>query len=330
MVKRRELLLGTLAAAACWPSRPSAQQTKRIGMLLPFTQKDAQAQLQADGFREELRRAGWREDRNLRLDIRWAGPDPERIRTHARELVASAPELIVARTTPVTRTVLQLTRSIPVLFVVVSDPLGDGFVASLARPGGNVTGFTNVEGTLGGKWLELLKAITPGVASVGVLYGPKTAPGGGSYYIRMVQQAGPAAGVNIVPVPIEQAADVDQSIAQLGRDGNAGLVVTPDVTTANHRALIIAAADRHRLPAVYGADYFTNEGALISYGIDLVDLYRRAAGYADRVLRGAKIGELPVQSPTRFHLSVNLKAAKTAGIRIPDEILVRADRVIGR
>ena len=329
-MNRREFFVAGCAMAS-WPVVGRAQQTaRRVGMLLPFLEQDAQAQLQASTFRDELRRAGWEQGRNLRLDIRWAGADAERIRAHARELVTSAPDVIIARTTPVTRTFLELTRSIPIVFVVVSDPLGDGFVPSLARPGGNVTGFTNVDATLGGKWLELLKVVKPDAAPIGVLYGPKTAPGRGTYYIRMLEQAGAAAGVKIVPLPIERPSDVEQAIGELARERNAALIVTPDVTTANNRALIISLAEKHRLAAVYPASYFADDGGLVSYGIDLVDLYRRAAGYADRILRGGKVGELPVQGPTKFDLAINLKSAKAAGIRIPDSLLVRADRVIGR
>ena len=236
--------------------------------------------------------------------------------------------MILARTTPVTAALLSETRTIPITFVVVSDPVGDGFVASLSRPGGNVTGFTNVEETLGGKWLELLKGIAPGVARVAVMFNPKTSPGGGSYYMRLIKDAAELIAVKMIATPVQDAAEIERAIDAFTREPNGSLLVLPDVTTAVHRELIVALAVRHRLPAVYSNRYFVASGGLVSYGVDIVDLYRRAASYVDRILKGAKPSDLPVQAPTKFELVVNLKAAKAIGLTIPELFLLRADEVI--
>ena len=223
---------------------------------------------------------------------------------------------------------LQETRTIPIVFVVVSDPVGDGLVDSMARPGGNVTGFTNVEASLGGKWLELLRDISPRISRVAVMFDPKTAAGGGAYYMRLVKEAAASLAVNVAATPVQDGADIERAIEVFTREADGALIVTPDVTTTIHRAVIIAAAAQHRLPAVYPFRYVAAEGGLASYGVDVVDLYRRATGYVDRILKGEKPSDLPVQAPTRFELVINLKTAKALGLTVPPTLIARADEVI--
>lgn len=328
---RRRFAVGVIGALAGAPFAARAQRAaaKRIAVLIPFVD-DAAAQAQVAAFGDELRHLGWTEGRNLLTEVRWSKGDLNPIRRHAKELVASAPDLIVSRTTPVTAALLAETRSIPIVFVVVSDPVGDRFVSSLARPGGNVTGFTNVEATLGGKWVDLLRQVKPDLGRVGVFYGPKTAPGGGTYYLRMVEAACRSVSIPSLPLPITDESQLAPAIAELAGDRKLGFVVTPDVTTATNRKTIIRGAAQYKIPAICPASYYADEGALIAYGIDYVDQYRRAAGYADRILRGARPGDLPVQAPSKFEMVVNLRAAKALGIDVPDGVLLRADRVIGR
>jgi putative ABC transport system substrate-binding protein len=266
--------------------------------------------------------------RNVRIDTRWAAGDVARIRTLAKELVALQPDVILARGAPVTIALLQETRTVPMVFVVVSDPVGDGIVASFAHPGGNATGFTNVEASLGGKWLEVLKEIAPGVARVAVMFDPKTSAGGGSYYLRLVEGAAASIAVQMIATPIQDAAEIERAMDVFSREPNGGLLVMPDVTTNTHRELIIATAARHRLPAVYPFRNFVAEGGLASYGVDIPDLYRRAATHVDRILRGAKPSELPVQAPVKFELALNLKTARALGLEVPPMLLARADEVI--
>jgi putative ABC transport system substrate-binding protein len=315
-------------AAAAWPLAARAQAPKRIGILIPLSESDAEAQREIVTFRDELRQLGWPEGQAVRIDYRWGGGDFGRMRALARELVALKPDVIVCRTTPATKAVLEETRSIPIVFFVVSDPVGDGIVATLARPGGNVTGFTNVEASLGGKWLELLKEIAPSIARVGAIFNPKTAPGGGTYYMRLVNEAAAAMGVKVAPALFHDAAEIEQAIDALAREPNAALLVLPDGSNLANRKLIIATAARHRLPAMYPVPAFTVDGGLASYGVVIADLYRRGASYVDRILRGAKPSELPVQSPIKFELTINLKTAKTLGVSIPRSLLLRADKVI--
>jgi putative tryptophan/tyrosine transport system substrate-binding protein len=279
-------------------------------------------------FREGLEQRGWSEGRNLRVDYRWAGIDPGRIRGFAAELVATAPEVIFAHSTPVTSGLLQATRNIPIVFASVSDPVGDGIVASFARPGGNVTGFTNVEGSMGGKWVEILKELAPVVTRVGFLFNPTTAPGGGSYFLRRFEAAAPSFQVQPIAIPVEDAADIERVLASLGAGGNGGLIVNSDIFAVGNRAAIIAAAGRQRVPAIYPFVFFLADGGLVAYGTDVKDLFRRAASYVDRVLRGEKPANLPVQAPVKFELAVNLKTARALGLTVPPTLLARADEVI--
>lgn len=325
--RRIVLALSALGASCIYGAARAQTGAKRLGVLIPFAESDGQAKGQVDAFRAELQKLGWNSD-TLRVDYRWESGGVNRIRAAAKELAASTPDVIFARTTPVTRALLEQTRTIPIVFAVVSDPLGDGFVANLARPGGNVTGFTNVESTLGGKWIELLREINPDISTVAVMFGPKTAPGGGTYYLRAVEAAGRSVSLKVISHPVNEPGEITQAVAGLAKQRNVGLLITPDVTTATNRTLITALANRHRVIAMYSASYFVEEGGLVSYGIDYVDLYRRAAGYVDRILRGAKPGDLPIQGPTKFELVVNARTAKDLGVAMPRALLLRADKVI--
>ena len=330
-MSRRRFVASVGGAAVAWPFAARTQQAdriRRVGVLMPFAENDAVVQAEVGEFREALRKLDWAEGRNVRFDQRWAAGDVARIRAFAQELVALRPDAILARTTPVTAALLKESRAIPIVFVNVSDPVGDGLVASLARPGGNVTGFTNVEASLGGKWLQLLQEVSPGVARVAVLFNPKVGPGSGSFYLDLVEAAAGSVAVAVIRTAVQDAGEIERAIAAFAREPNGGLIVLPDVTTTNHRARIIAAAARHRLPAVYAYRSAAADGGLVSYGVDVADLYRRAAAYVDRILRGTKPSELPVQSPARFELVVNLKTAKALGLTIPPTLLARADEVI--
>jgi putative ABC transport system substrate-binding protein len=330
-MRRREFIKLLGSAAAAWPRAASSQQPermRRIGALIPLAESDAEAQTEVTAFREGLQQLGWMDGRNARIDIRWAAGDVGRIRTYAKELVALQPDVILARTTPVTAALLQETRTIPIVFVGPSDPVGAGFAASMARPGGNATGFTNVEASLGGKWVEVLKEINPRIARIAVMFDPKTSPSGGAFYLHLVQDAARSIAVETIAIPVHNAAEIERAIETFARELHGGLLVQPDVTTHNNRALIISLAARHRLPAVYAYPYYVTEGGLAAYGVDVVDLYRRAATYVDRILRGEKPDQLAVQAPVKFDLAINLKTAKSLGLDVPPTLLARADEVI--
>lgn len=331
-MNRRDTVFGLLVlGATAGTSGALAQQPvrmKRIGALMPFAEGDAQAQAHFKAFLEGFKLLGWTENLNVRIDTRWSGGEVERIRASAKELVALNPDVIFCRATPVTAALLKETRTIPIVFASVSDPVGDGLVASLARPGGNVTGFTNVEASLGGKWLQLLKEMAPGVVRVAVMFSARLAAGGGSYYLPLVEGAAALTGAKIAPIRVQDGSEIERAIGEFAREPNAGLLVLPDVTTLTHRKLIVSLTAEHRLPAVYPNDFFAKDGGLVSYGVDLIDVFRRAASYVDRILRGGKPSELPVQAPIKFELVANLRTAKRLGITIPQSILARADQVI--
>jgi len=330
-MRRREFIVVVGGAAVAWPFATRAQQPapmKRIGLLIPFADSDRLAQNQVAAFREEFQRLGWTDNRNVQIVARWTGGDSGQIPFVAKELVTLKPDVILAYTTAVTAALKKETDTIPIVFVVVSDPVGDGFVASIARPGGNITGFSNVEASLGSKWLELIKDVAPGTSRIAVVFGAVTAADGGSYYLRMIGKAGTSAAVEIIATPVHDADEIERAIEIFARNPNGALVVTPDLTTTLHRATILAAATRYRLPAVYSIRSVTAEGGLVSYSVDSPDMFRRAAGYVDRILRGTTPSDLPVQAPIKFELAVNLKTAKGLGLTVPPTLIARADEVI--
>jgi putative ABC transport system substrate-binding protein len=278
-------------------------------------------------FRQGLAELGWVEGRNIQIEFRWPGADIERVGALAKELVGLKPDVLLARSTPITATLKGETGSIPIVFVGVAEPLESGFVLNLARPGGNITGFTNFEGSIGGKWLQLLKEVDPRIARVAVIYNPQTAPYAG-LFMRSVGSAAPTLAVEAVDLPVKSEADIETELARFARQPGAGLVAIPDSFTGEHRALIIALAARHRLPALYSTLSFTPGGGLMAYAVDTRDLMQRAATYVDRILKGAKPADLPVQQPAKFELSINLKTAKALGLALPDMLIARADEVI--
>ena len=328
-MKRREFITLLGGAAAAWPLTARAQQReqmRRIGVLMNLTADDAEGQGRLAAFMQGLQEAGWSVGRNVRVDLRWGGGDPELYRSHAAELVALAPDVFLAAGAIVARALQRATRTIPIVFANAVDPVGMGFVASLARPGGNATGFTIFEFSMGGKWLELLKQIAPGITRAAVLRDPSLASGAGEF--GAVQTVAPSFGVELHPVDVRDADEMDRAITAFASESNGGLIVTQNATAILHRKLIIALAARHRLPAIYAYSSFVTDGGLISYGPDSMDGYRRAAGYVDRILKGAKPADLPVQAPVKYELAINLKTAKALGLEVPPSVLARADEVI--
>jgi ABC-type uncharacterized transport system substrate-binding protein len=329
-MRRREfiILLGGGAAAA-WPLAAHAQQSNRlrvVGVLLAMAPDDPEAQLRIKAFEAGLRELGWTEGRNLRLEYRWAVGDAALLRKQAAELVGLAPDLILATSTPVLAALRQ-EKTLPIVFVQVTDPIGGGFVPNLARPGGSLTGFTSFEFTIGSKWLEALKHVAPAVTRVALIFNPDTAPFAHLFW-QPVEDAAPSFDVEPMQAPVRDVGEIERTIAAFARNANGGLMVLPDVSTTNHRDLIIALAARHRLPAVYPYRYFATSGGLMSYGTDLADVYRRAASYVDRILKGAVPGDLPVQAPAKFEFVINLKTANALGLTVPPRWLGRADEVI--
>jgi ABC-type uncharacterized transport system substrate-binding protein len=324
----RRKFLAMLGGAAAWPLAARAQQgerVQRIGVLMYLAADDAEGQARLAAFAEALRQLGWSDGRNLRIDTRWATADD--IRRHAAELAELAPDVLVAATgTATVAPLLQATRTVPIVFVSVIDPVGAGFVASLAQPGGNATGFTIYEYSMSGKWLELLKEIAPRVTRAAVLRDPAVASGIGQF--GAVQIVAPSLGVDLSPVDVRDAGEIERAVTAFARGSNGGLIVTGSALAIVHRDLIISLANRHRLPAVYSNRHFVTGGGLISYGPDTIDPFRRAAGYVDRILKGEKAAELPVQAPTKYDLVINLKTAKALGLEIPSSVLARADEVI--
>ena len=299
---------------------------RRIGVLLPAAADDAEYQARLAAFQQGLAQLGWTIGRNVRIDTRWATADAAEIRRHAAELAALAPDVILATGASTVGPLLQATRTVPIVFPVVADPVGAGFVDSLARPGGNATGFMSFEYGLSGKWLELLKEIAPGVTRVAVLRDPAIPAGIGQF--GAIQAVAPSLGVEVSPVNVRDAGEIERAIAAFARSSNGGLIVTASALAQLHRDLIVTLAARHKLPAVYCDRFFVAAGGLISYGPDYIDQYRRAAGYVDRILKGEKPADLPVQAPTKYELVINLKTAKALGLDVPPTLLARADEVI--
>jgi putative tryptophan/tyrosine transport system substrate-binding protein len=329
-VRRREVLTLLGGAAAAWPLSARAQQAdrvRRIGVLMAAAENDPERQGFVAAFREALRELGWAEGRGIRIDIRWATPDDaESIQRFAKELVALEPDLILSHNTPTTAALLQQTRTIPIIFATVVDPVGSGFVASVPRPGGNVTGFIPFEGSMSSKWLELLKEIAPRVVRVAFLYNPATAPYA-EHFLNPFKTAAGSIGVEATAAPVRNRSELEPVVAAQAREPNSGLIVMPDAFTNAHRAEITSLAARYRLPAAYPFRFLAELGGLLSYGVDLNDNFRRVAVYVDRILRGAKPSELPVQAPVKFDLVINLKTAKTLGL-LPLHLQQRADEVI--
>jgi putative tryptophan/tyrosine transport system substrate-binding protein len=327
-MRRREFIT-LLGGAAVWPMTARAQQAervRRIGIILPAAADDAEYQTWVGAFLQALTQLGWTIGRNLRIDTRWATANAAEIRRHAAELAALAPDVILAAGTSTVGPMLQATRTVPVVFPTVVDPVGAGFVDSLARPGGNATGFLLFEYSLAGKWLELLKQIAPGVTRVAVLRDTTTSSGIGQF--GAIQSVAPSLRVEINPVNMRDAGEIERAIAAFARTPNGGLILTGSGKSVLHHDLIITLAARHKLPAVYYERFYVAAGGLISYGADRIDQYRLAAGYVDRILKGEKPADLPVQAPTKYQLVVNLKTAKALGLDIPQAILSRADEVI--
>jgi putative tryptophan/tyrosine transport system substrate-binding protein len=329
-MRRREFITLLGGAAAAWPLTARAQQSdrmRRVGVLMAHLNDDPEYQARIVAFQQALALLGWTDGRNVQIDIRWATTNADEIRRHAAELVASAPDVILAATgTTTAAPLLQATRTVPIVFTIVVDPVGAGFVASLARPGGNATGFLLFEYGLSAKWLELLKQIAPGVTRVAVLRDPTIASGIGQF--GAIQSAAPSLGIEASPVNVRDVDDIERDLSAFARSLNGGVIVTSSPEATRHRDLIIALASRHRLPAVYAGRYFVTEGGLISYGPDYVDQYRRAAAYVDRILKGEKPADMPVQAPTKYELAINLKTAKSLGLAVPPSLLARADEVI--
>ena len=329
MMKRRAFIAG-LGGAAAWPLAARAQQpgerVRRIGVLMHTTSDEPQAQAYLAAFLQGLQKAGWEVGRNLRIETRWSGGDPARLRKNAAELAALNPDVILAGAGPTLSATLQATRTVPVVFAQAIDPIGSGLVDSLARPGGNATGFLQFEYDLAGKWLELLKEVAPQIRRVGVLRVVETTAGAGQWAV--IQAFSRGAGVELSPIDVRSAADIERNATAFARAQNGGLIVTVTAQALIHRDLILSLAERHRWPAVYPYRSFVTAGGLISYGPELVGHYRLAAGYVDRILKGDKPADLPVQAPTKYELAINLKTAKALGLKVPPSLLARADEVI--
>jgi putative ABC transport system substrate-binding protein len=325
---RREFIVG-LGGAAAWPLAARAQQgnrVRRIGVLMPFDENDPVAKGRVSAFTQALADLGWTDGRNVRMDIRWAGGDINRIRALAQELVGLRPDVILPNGFTATAALQRETRTIPIVFANVIDPVASGIVVRLDRPGGNITGFATNEASFGGKWLELLSEIAPGLKRAAIMFNPNTSVA--SAFMPSLETAARSLKVAPIIAPVNSDVEIETAIIALGRDPGGGLVAMPDIFTVAHRAPIILAAARNNVPAVYPVSEFVRDGGLLYYGVDLVDIFRRAGSYVDRILRGAKPAELPVQLPTKFEMAVNLNTAKALGRAVPPSIMLRADEII--
>jgi putative tryptophan/tyrosine transport system substrate-binding protein len=331
-MRRREFFTIVGGAAAAWPFGARAQQSagaKRLGVLMSVRENDPEGNAQLSGFMEALAALGWIVDRNLWMEIRWGSGDVSRTRTFAKELVALQPDVILTQGTPGTAALQPETRTIPIVFVVVADPVGPGFVTSLSRPGGNITGFINSEAAIGAKMLELLTEIAPGIKRVAMIFDPDTAPGRGSYYYRDFEAAARSVQLEPIEARARSDAEIEAVVTSLGGEPRGGLVVTPDYFMLNHSQQIVSQAARNNVPTIYPwRSVVSKQDGLISYGPDLVDIVRRSASYVDKIFRGDKPADLPVQVPVRFEVAVNVKTARAQGLTVPSSIVVRAEEVI--
>jgi len=327
-MRRREFIV-VIGGAAAWPLAARAQQPermRRIGVLMALPANDAEGQARVAAFLQGLQELGWSVGRNVIVDFRWSAGNSADARKYAAELVALGPDVILAYSSSAVASLQQVTSTVPIVFSVVADPVGAGYVESLARPGGNITGFTVFDYSMSGKWLQLLKEIAPGVTRVAVFRDPSVAAGPGQFAV--IQAAAPSLGVELRPFAVRDEGEIERALALFAQSPNSGLIVTGGPQAASHRDLIIALAARHRLPAVYFSRIWAAAGGLISYGSDLLDPFRRAAGYVDRILKGEKPADMPVQAPTKFELVINLKTAKALGLTVPQSLLASADEVI--
>jgi putative tryptophan/tyrosine transport system substrate-binding protein len=325
----RRTFIGLLGGAAAWPLAAQAQQAermRRVGVLIPGASDDPVSQARLAAFLEGLQQLGWVDGRNVRIDTRLGASDADLLRKHAGELIALGPDVVMAYSSNAMPPLLQLTRAVPIVFAVVADPVGAGYVESLARPGGNVTGFTGYEFAMSGKWLELLKEVAPRVTRAAILRDPAVAAGPAEF--AAIQAVAPSLGVELRPVDVRDAGEIQRTITAFAQGANGGLIVTGSVWASLHRKLIITLAAQHKLPAVYNTGYYATDGGLIGYGPDYSDLCRRAAGYVDRILKGEKPAALPVQAPTKYQLVINLKTAKALGLTLPPTLIAVADEVI--
>jgi putative ABC transport system substrate-binding protein len=329
-MNRRDFFTLLGGAAALWPLAARAQQSeqsRRVGVLSSLAETDLQARAWDAAFRKRLDELGWVDGRNIQLDYRWGAGSVDRVRMFAKELVQPNPDALVAITTPAAEALQAETRTIPIVFAAVSDPIGSGLVASLARPGGNITGFVDIEASLSGKWLELMRAIAPSVTRVAFLFNPQTAPFA-RYYLETFRTAASALAIKPIEAPVHNTAEAEAVVTKLGREGGAGVIVMPEAAMTAYGPAVSLLAERYHLPTIYPTSFFAAAGGLLSYGVDFSDLLRGAASYVDRILRGAKPNELPVQLPTKFDLVINLKVAKALGLTVPQSLLVAADEVI--
>jgi putative tryptophan/tyrosine transport system substrate-binding protein len=328
-LRRREFIAALGGAAAAWPFTARAQQAerqRRIGVLLGLGENDPEGQARLGAFLQMLQQLGWIDGRNMQILRRYTDGDAERARAYAAELVALAPDVVLTSGASTFGLMLQATRTVPIVFAGVADPVGAGFVDSLARPGGNATGFTSYEYSMSGKWLDLLKEIAPGVKRVAVFRDPAISAGTGQF--GAIQTAAPSFGVELSPINVHDAVEIERAVTAFARSGNGGMIVTTSASVLAHRDLIVTLAARHKLPAVYYAPFWVTGGGLAAYGPDYVDQYRRAAGYVDRILKGEKPADLPVEAPTKYELAINLKTAKALGLTVPPTLLARATEVI--
>jgi putative ABC transport system substrate-binding protein len=327
-MRRRELIAGLSATAAASPLRTWAKdRMRRVGMLSSYGESDPEIKDWMEAFTSRLRELGWTAGANIQIDYRWCRGDLALMQTYAKQLVASQPDVIVASNSPPTAALLRETRTIPIVFVSVTDPIGSGFVKSIARPGGNATGFYALDSAMGGKWLEILKEVSPHLARAALIFNPETATFS-HYFSDPFEAAARASAVQPILVPVHEVSELETAITPVGNDGNGGLIAMPETFTTQHRDAIIALAAAHRLPAVYPFRFFATGGGLLSYGANETDGYRNTASYIDRILRGEKPGDLPVQMPTKLELVINVRTAKALGITIPQTLLLSADEMI--